>query len=83
MCLCVDEAFRGKGAGKALVKWGMEQCDKMGVPGYLEASDDGKWLYENLGWVVVGEEKLPGMMYFPPGVDREAWAAGDAERAES
>lgn len=83
MFLCVDEAFRGKGAGKALVKWGMEQCDKIGVPGYLEASDDGKRLYENLGWVVVGEEKLPGMMYFPPGLAREAWAAGESERAES
>lgn len=82
MFLCVDEAYRGRGAGKALVKWGMEKCQEMGVPGYLEASEDGRKLYENLGWAVVGKEKLPGMMYFPPGIDREAWAGVD-ERADS
>ena len=34
-----------------LVQWGCSRADKAGLPGFLEASDAGRPLYESLGFV--------------------------------
>lgn len=44
-----------KGAGGSLVKWGTDLADEQGVECYLEASIEGRPLYERLGFRVVKE----------------------------
>jgi GNAT superfamily N-acetyltransferase len=45
---------QGRGAAKMLIKWGMEQAERHGVPAYLEAGVKGKPVYEKLGFGQVG-----------------------------
>jgi GNAT superfamily N-acetyltransferase len=45
---------RGRGAAGMLIRWGMQQSEKDGVPAYLEAGTMGKPVYEKLGFVQVG-----------------------------
>jgi GNAT superfamily N-acetyltransferase len=44
-----------KGAGGKLVKWGTDLADEQGIECYLEASIEGRLLYERLGFRVVKE----------------------------
>jgi GNAT superfamily N-acetyltransferase len=44
-----------KGAGRKLVKWGTDLADEQGIECYLEASIEGRPLYERLGFRVVKE----------------------------
>jgi GNAT superfamily N-acetyltransferase len=44
-----------KGAGAKLVKWGTDLADEQGIECYLEASIEGRPLYERLGFRVVKE----------------------------
>jgi hypothetical protein len=46
---------RGRGAAGMLIRWGMEQAEKEGVPAYLEAGVTGKPIYERLGFKQVGD----------------------------
>lgn len=62
---------QGKGAAGMLLKWGLKKADEEGTEAYLEASPDGKPIYEHYGFqeverlvvpldgkeAVVGEEK--------------------------
>jgi ribosomal protein S18 acetylase RimI-like enzyme len=59
--LGVDPSFQRRGVGKMLVGAGMERAREEGVPAMLEASPNGKSLYEKLGFVVVGEMILQGV----------------------
>jgi GNAT superfamily N-acetyltransferase len=68
--LCVDDKWRGKGIGKKLVQWGLDKCQELGIPAYLEASDMGFPLYKKLGFEVLEEldekgAKLPVMLWTP------------------
>ncbi|KAI0169282.1 acyl-CoA N-acyltransferase [Hypoxylon sp. FL1284] len=45
------EAHQKKGYGTALVQWGNALADELGVECYLDASPDGKPLYEKHGYV--------------------------------
>lgn len=45
------EAFQKRGYGTALVKWGTDLADQLGVECYLDASPAGKPLYEANGYV--------------------------------
>ncbi|KAB2575427.1 Puromycin N-acetyltransferase [Lasiodiplodia theobromae] len=58
--------YQGKGLGAALVKWGLEQAEKDGVPVYLEATPSGKFLYAKLGFETVIEYDMA--RYVPEGV---------------
>jgi GNAT superfamily N-acetyltransferase len=55
MHMVTHPAHRGKGAAGILIRWGMEQAERDGVPAYLEAGVMGKPIYERYGFVQVGE----------------------------
>jgi len=42
--------WQGKGAAGKLIRWGLERADEEGTECYLEASPDGKPVYERFGW---------------------------------
>ncbi|KAI1290715.1 putative GNAT family acetyltransferase [Xylaria venustula] len=45
-----DPAHKRRGAASMMVRWGLEQCDKDGVPGYLESTLDAAPFYEKMGF---------------------------------
>lgn len=53
--LKTKESEQKRGAGSMLVKWGIEQARKDGVPAFLEASKEGQPMYEKAGFVKLGE----------------------------
>lgn len=57
-----DPDYQGKGLGSALVRWGMAQAEKDGVPVYTEASSVGKSLYAKLGFEEVEEIDLTSLI---------------------
>jgi len=42
--------WQGKGAAGKLMRWGLEQADEARLETYLEASPDGKLIYEHFGF---------------------------------
>ncbi|PWY77404.1 acyl-CoA N-acyltransferase [Aspergillus heteromorphus CBS 117.55] len=56
--LCTHPAHQGHGIGTTMLRWGMERADAAGRGIYLEASREGRGLYERLGWGVVGEVEV-------------------------
>lgn len=48
--------YQGQGAGRMLVGWGVEKADEEGLECYLDATPEGKQLYETLGFK--GERSL-------------------------
>lgn len=42
--------YQGKGAGKMLMGWGVERADEEGFECYLDATPEGKHLYERFGF---------------------------------
>lgn len=42
--------YQGRGAAGKLLRWGLEKADEEGSEAYLEASPDGKPIYEHLGF---------------------------------
>ncbi|RFU80483.1 acyl- n-acyltransferase [Trichoderma arundinaceum] len=73
--MCVDPEYRRRGAATACVQWGMDRCAELGVPAYLEASEEGMKTYRSLGWEVYrgdgsAELQFPPMMWWPPNVSR-------------
>lgn len=46
--------YRGRGAASAILQWGFAHADELGLPAYLEASDEGALLYEKCGFRKVG-----------------------------
>ncbi|OCK80868.1 acyl-CoA N-acyltransferase [Lepidopterella palustris CBS 459.81] len=59
-----------RGAGAMLLKWGLDQADKAGLPSYLEASDMGRPLYERLGYRPVKETFFDLSKYGAEGMER-------------
>jgi ribosomal protein S18 acetylase RimI-like enzyme len=52
---------QGRGIGSALLKHGLEICDSVGYPAYLESSNiRNNPLYERFGFEITGEFTLPG-----------------------
>lgn len=45
---------RGRGAASQILEWGFARADALGLPAYLEASDEGVGLYEKRGFQKVG-----------------------------
>ncbi|KAI9700974.1 MAG: hypothetical protein M1820_006619 [Bogoriella megaspora] len=53
---CVDPAFRRQGIGHILVRNGLEMADKMGLKTFVEATPEGRALYEQEGFEVEIEQ---------------------------
>ena len=62
------EPLQRNGAGSLILKWGLEQARKAGVPAYLEAAPDAKHLYETHGFRQIGEQVTDCSPYGMPGV---------------
>lgn len=50
--MATDPAFRRQGAATACVQWGLDRCDELDIPAYLEASKTGAPVYERLGYEI-------------------------------
>lgn len=51
----VDPSCQGRGFGSALLRYALEQCDRAGLPAYLESSNPRNIpLYERHGFEIVG-----------------------------
>lgn len=55
MHMVTHPSHRGKGAAGLLIRWGIEQAEKDGVPAYLEAGVMGRPIYERYGFVQIGD----------------------------
>ena len=77
--LHTDPAYQGRGAGGALMEWGTQKADELGLPIYLESSPKGHRFYQRHGFKDVkvldidlskygsiGTYKQPLMMREPP-----------------
>jgi GNAT superfamily N-acetyltransferase len=55
----VDPCVQGRGYGSALLRVGLERCDRDGLPAYLEASSErNRALYERHGFEVTAEIRV-------------------------
>lgn len=65
--LGVATRYQGRGLGTALLRRTLDRCDQEGVPAYLEASTErSAALYERLGFVHLGELRVPdGPRFWP------------------
>ena len=65
--LKVREPYRRRGAGGALIRWGIEQAAKEGAPAYVEAAPEAVSVYEKNGFQLVEQVtasiKDPGIEY--------------------
>lgn len=48
--LATRPEYQGRGAGGQLLRWGIGRADEEETEAYLEASPDGKPIYEHLGF---------------------------------
>jgi ribosomal protein S18 acetylase RimI-like enzyme len=88
--LAIDPAFQRRGVGTLLTRWGVEQAREEGCCVALEASEDGKRMYERLGFQVI--KTLPGdpskglsaapVLVWQPEDSQEDWVGRAKARAE-
>lgn len=48
--LHTDPKQEGRGAGSALLKWGTQKADELGLPAYLESSPNAHDFYKKYGF---------------------------------
>lgn len=51
--LAVHPNHQRRGVGKAALDWGLKQADDLGLPAYLESTQEGRGLYEKYGFMAV------------------------------
>ncbi|KAG4412111.1 hypothetical protein IFR04_014760 [Cadophora malorum] len=51
--LVIDPEFQRQGLGKQMLEWGLKLVDDEGLETYIDASPEGKGLYERLGWKTI------------------------------
>ncbi|KAL1852888.1 hypothetical protein Daus18300_011970 [Diaporthe australafricana] len=54
------EEHRRQGAGEMMMQWGTDAADALAVPGWVEASTEGNFLYARHGFKEVGKVKSGG-----------------------
>ena len=50
--------YRRKGVGSLVMRWGLDHADKLGSESFVEATVEGKPLYERFGFEVVDTNEL-------------------------
>ncbi|KAL2063635.1 hypothetical protein VTL71DRAFT_5440 [Oculimacula yallundae] len=48
--LVIHPEFQRMGVGKRMLEWGLQLVDEEGLETYIDASPEGKGLYEKMGW---------------------------------
>lgn len=56
--LFVTGSYRGRGAGRMLMRWGLKIADELGLDAFVESTELGYSLYESLGFIKVGYTRL-------------------------
>ncbi|CAJ2506491.1 Uu.00g006210.m01.CDS01 [Anthostomella pinea] len=56
--LAIDPEYQRRGVGVALVRWGTDKADELGVEAVVESSVYGKGLYEKNGFVFVKDVEV-------------------------
>lgn len=51
----VHPSHRRRGAGSQLVDWGVQKADALGLEAFIEATEDGKPMYERHGFIVMND----------------------------
>ncbi|KAK9422937.1 hypothetical protein SUNI508_04604 [Seiridium unicorne] len=54
--IAVHPAYQRRGVGRALIEWGIDLCDRSGLPIYLESSPTTMPLYKKMGFVILKEK---------------------------
>ncbi|KAH7165779.1 acyl-CoA N-acyltransferase [Dactylonectria macrodidyma] len=54
----VRKEWMGKGAASPLMRWGVDRADEDGLPCFLEATPNGRGMYEKYGFRVVGQQEF-------------------------
>ncbi|KPM36784.1 hypothetical protein AK830_g9782 [Neonectria ditissima] len=54
----VRAEWMGKGAASEMMRWGVERADADGLPCFLEATPNGRGMYEKYGFRVVGQQEF-------------------------
>lgn len=67
--LVTASEHRRKGAGSLLLRWGIERAEEMGLPCYLQASEEGKRLYEKHDFQVTDVREFDLSEYGLEGVE--------------
>ncbi|KAI6280298.1 hypothetical protein MCOR27_004718 [Pyricularia oryzae] len=61
--MVVDPAHHRRGVGSILMKYGVDEADRLGVEAVVEASRMGRYLYQNFGFEILEDVLIP----VPPG----------------
>ncbi len=56
--LVVHPSHQGRGIGRRMLEWGLEQADQLGVRAWIDASPAGLGLYKKLGWEEVSRLEI-------------------------
>ena len=48
--ICTHPDYQRQGAATAMVRWGIQRAEELGIPLYLDASPAGRPVYERLGF---------------------------------
>ncbi|KAL8396898.1 hypothetical protein RB594_003843 [Gaeumannomyces avenae] len=54
-----DPAYQRRGAGATLMKYGVDEADRLGVEAVVEATRMGRYLYENFGFEIREDISIP------------------------
>ena len=68
--LVTSSGHRRKGAGSLLLQWGIDKAEEMRLPCYLQASEQGKRLYQNYGFQAFDVAELDLAEYGLEGIER-------------
>ncbi|KAK3695704.1 acyl-CoA N-acyltransferase [Podospora appendiculata] len=64
MLLAVDPKYQGRGVGKTLLRWGMDQAAAEGKKTFLLATVEGRPLYEKQGFRVLSDFEVYGTVNY-------------------
>lgn len=56
--ICVHPDYQRKGIARELLKWGTDEADRLGLDLYLEATEEGRPVYERAGFEAIKEERF-------------------------